>query len=133
MISQHDLISIGSDYLLQATFPWQEIDQSHKSHNAPDPYPTMHHSEQKCAHFCSEWFNVGYGTGALWICEILSIWEDHVQRFTSGDKYLPTVFIPHSKSKSQDRWYLMYTFFEISCSAIPKTSDIYCVNSYEIS
>ena len=26
----------------------------------------MHHSEQKCAHFCSEWCIVGYGTGALW-------------------------------------------------------------------
>ena len=26
---------------------------------------TMHHSEQKCAHFCSEWRTVGQGTGAL--------------------------------------------------------------------
>ena len=42
------------------------IDVIHKSHNAPVPYPTIHHSEQKCAHFCSEWFIVGYGTGALW-------------------------------------------------------------------
>ena len=25
-----------------------------KSHNAPVPYPIMHHSEQKCAYFCSE-------------------------------------------------------------------------------
>ena len=40
--------------------------QIHKSHNAPVPYPTMQHSEQKCAHFCSEWCIVGYGTGALW-------------------------------------------------------------------
>ena len=30
------------------------IGQSHKSHNAPVPYLTMQHSEQKCAHFCSE-------------------------------------------------------------------------------
>ena len=29
------------------------IDQSHKSHNASVPYPTIHHSE-KNAHFCSE-------------------------------------------------------------------------------
>ena len=28
--------------------------------------PTIHHSEQKCSHFCSEWCSVGYGTGALW-------------------------------------------------------------------
>ena len=41
-------------------------DQFFKSHNALVPYPTMHHSEQKCAHFCSEWCIVGYGTGALW-------------------------------------------------------------------
>ena len=31
----------------------------HKSQNAPVPYPTMVHSEQKCAHFCSEWIIVG--------------------------------------------------------------------------
>ena len=37
-----------------------------KSQNAPVPYPTMHHSEQKCAHFCSEWCIVGYGAGASW-------------------------------------------------------------------
>ena len=43
-----------------------EIDQIHESHNAPVPHPTVHHSEQKCAHFCSEWCIVGYGTGALW-------------------------------------------------------------------
>ena len=38
----------------------------HKSQNAPVPYPTMFHSEQICAHFCSEWSIVGYGTGAFW-------------------------------------------------------------------
>ena len=27
----------------------------HKSQDAPVPYATMLHSEQKCAHFCSEW------------------------------------------------------------------------------
>ena len=31
------------------------IDQSKKSHNAYVAYPIMHHSEQKCAHFSSEW------------------------------------------------------------------------------
>ena len=35
-------------------------------------YPTMHHSEQKCSHFCSEWCIVGYGTDALWD---LSDWD----------------------------------------------------------
>ena len=44
----------------------QAIDLIHKSHNAPVPYPTLHHSEQKCTHFCSEWCIVGYGTSAFW-------------------------------------------------------------------
>ena len=46
------------------------IDQFYKSQNAPVPYPTTLHLEQKCAHFCSEWSIMGYGTGAfldLWI------------------------------------------------------------------
>ena len=33
----------------------------------------MHHSEQKCAHFCSEWSIVGYGTGALWDYELVQL------------------------------------------------------------
>ena len=49
------------------------IDHSHKSHNAPVPHPTMHHSERKYAHFCSEWCIVGYGAGALWDVWIWSI------------------------------------------------------------
>ena len=36
------------------------------SQNATVPYPTMLHSEQKCAHFCSEWSIVGYGADAFW-------------------------------------------------------------------
>ena len=40
--------------------------QCHKSQNAPVRYPTVLHSEQKCAHFCSELGIVGYGTGAFW-------------------------------------------------------------------
>ena len=46
------------------------IDLIHKSQNAPAPYPTMPHSEQKCAHFCSEWNTMGYGTRAFWdLCD----------------------------------------------------------------
>ena len=48
-------------------------DQFHKYQNAPAPFPTMLHSEQKCAHFCSEWSIVGYGTGAFWDLWIRSI------------------------------------------------------------
>ena len=42
------------------------IDLIHKSQNAAVPYRTMFHSEQKYAHFCSEWSIVEYGTGAFW-------------------------------------------------------------------
>ena len=49
------------------------IDWIHKSQNAPVPYPTILHSEQRCAHFCSEWSIVGYGTGAFWDLWIRSI------------------------------------------------------------
>ena len=49
------------------------IDQTYKSQNAPVPYPTMLHSEQICAHFCSEWSIVRYGTDAFWDLWIRSI------------------------------------------------------------
>ena len=49
------------------------IDHFHKSQNAPVPYPRIRHSEQKCAHFCSEWSILGYGTGAFWDLWIRSI------------------------------------------------------------
>ena len=49
------------------------IDQFNKSQNTPVPYPIMLHSEQKSAHFCSEWSIMGYGTGAFWDFLIRSI------------------------------------------------------------
>ena len=42
------------------------IELIHKSLNAPVLYPTMLHSEQKCAHFCSKWNVVGYETSTFW-------------------------------------------------------------------
>ena len=62
---------VSVESLKSGIFP--SIDQFHKSQNAPVPYPTMLHSEQKCAHFCSEWNIVGYGTGAFWDLWIRSI------------------------------------------------------------
>ena len=38
----------------------------HKFQNASLPYPTMQHSEQKCAHFCSECCIMGYELRDLW-------------------------------------------------------------------
>ena len=34
------------------------MDPFHKSHYASVSYPTMHHLEQKCAHFCSKWLKM---------------------------------------------------------------------------
>ena len=51
-----DLVVVTGNFCVSA------IDRSHRSHSAIVPYPTMH----QCAHFCSEWCIVGYGTGALW-------------------------------------------------------------------
>ena len=45
-------------------------DLIHKSQNAPVPYPTILHSEQKCVHFCSEWSIVDMKQEHSWICEI---------------------------------------------------------------
>ena len=59
------------------------IDQFHKSQNAPVPYPTVHHSEQKCAHFCSVWSIMGYGKGAFWDLWIRSITVLHAQLWWS--------------------------------------------------
>ena len=70
-----DFTHIVSDYFTGASGK-HIIDQFHKSQNAPVPYPTMLYSEQKCAHFCSEWSIVGYGThasGDLWIRSIATV------------------------------------------------------------
>ena len=42
-----------------------QIDQSHKSHNAPVPYPTIHHWNINMHISVPKWCIVGYGTGAL--------------------------------------------------------------------
>ena len=82
------------------TVPWQqdtyEIDPMHKSHNAPMPYPTMLHSEQKCAHFCSEWSIVGYGTGARWWDIWLSLCRFQLPTLPLHGSYVPcTQIINH--------------------------------------
>ena len=63
----------------------QPVELIHKSQNAPVPYPIMFHSEQKCAHFCSEWSIVGYGTGALWD---LWDWSIFFNILTMDNQYL---------------------------------------------
>ena len=48
-------------------------DQIHTSHNASVSFSTMHHSDQKCVLFCSDWCAVGNGSGVLWDVWIWSI------------------------------------------------------------
>ena len=54
------------DYHLPALDQYRGILPIDQSHNASVPYLTINHSKQKCAHFCSEWCILGYGTSALW-------------------------------------------------------------------
>ena len=42
------------------------------------------YSKQECAHFCSEWYIMGDGTGALW-----DLWD--CSNVSSDDKYFPTM------------------------------------------
>ena len=63
---------------------YSQIDLIHRSYNAPVPYLTMHHSEQKCAHFFSEWCIVRCRIGALWDFSYLVNWSATiVVQFTS--------------------------------------------------
>ena len=50
----------------------------------------MHHSEQKCAYFCSEWCIVGYGTGTLWDLWTWFIWATNHYRGVSWLLKSPT-------------------------------------------
>ena len=60
------VINAYIQHCLQRAYHILIIDQFYKSHDASVPYLTMHHSEQKYAHFCSDWFIVGHETDALW-------------------------------------------------------------------
>ena len=61
--------------LLLSGFTWYIYQHSSGLHNWH--YGSLNaieeHSEQKCAHFCSEWSIVGYGTDAFWDLWIWSI------------------------------------------------------------
>ena len=51
------------------------IDPSHKSHNASDKYPIMHHFVTEMCTFVTKWCIVGYGAGALWDYAIDLFWR----------------------------------------------------------
>ena len=55
-------------------------DNFNKSHNAHVPYHTIHHWEQKCAHFCSECYMLwDMGNVQCEICEIVQLSQNKIK------------------------------------------------------
>ena len=76
------------------------IDLIRKSQNSSVPYSTMLHSEQKCAHFCSEWSIVGYRTGHSGISESILFEKGSVNSLSKLMKmHLPSLNNSHITSQ----------------------------------
>ena len=75
-------------------------DQIHKSHNAPVPYPTMHHSEQKCAHFCSEWGIVGYRSCIVGFVKICLFYKCHIHWHSFQNVSFEAMFVEFSNNNA---------------------------------
>ena len=90
--------------------PWPEvIEQYQNSYNALDPYPAIHHSEQKCAHFCSGWWNVGYGSSALWDLWDCSIEPVVVSQYqAAGVTKEHTMPSRYNVSSENERWLITH-------------------------
>ena len=84
---------------LQFCFPGI-IDPIHKSHKAPVPYPILLYSEQKCAHFCSEWSILRYETGAFW-----NLWNWSIVLMSMNSTWRIPLNPP------TDSWLIMNTIF----------------------
>ena len=69
-------------------------DQIHTSHNASVSFSTMHHSDQKCVLFCSDWCAVGNGTGMWdeWIWSIVILVMNARRHSRSSVTYKYTQF-----------------------------------------
>ena len=65
----------------------------------------MLHSEQKCAHFCSEWSIVGYGIGAFW-----NLWNWSIENVY---KKVATLVSPQCAYKN----ICILMFISVLCSA----------------
>ena len=90
MDNEHSVVRSNEDALIRHSWSlihrcigWYQvctIDKFKASQNAPVPYPTTLHSEQKCVYFSSVWSIVGYGKGAFWDLWIRSMCEESCQR-----------------------------------------------------
>ena len=74
-------------------------DQIHTSHNASVSFSTMHHSDQKCVLFCSDWCAVGNGTG---------IW----------DVWIWSIVILVMNARRHSRWSVTYKYTQFSSALI---------------
>ena len=95
------------------------IDQFHKSQDAPVPYHTMLHSEQKCGHFCSELSTVGTCAFCdLWIRPIViklksscAIFISWIKLQNLKDKHFHVniywLFLNNSPSSVENDWMLL--------------------------
>ena len=106
--SGNDWCQTGVKLLLKST------DLSNKSQNAPAPYPTMLHSEQKCSHFCSEWSIVGYGTGAFWdmwncsiMTQFINTYVHHHASICQPRAGFINVFRRHHSSFISGKWQIL--------------------------
>ena len=86
------------------------IDLSYKSHNAPVPYPTMHHfcnrNLYKCAHFCYKMVHCGI-FDALWDLSDGSNW--HLVTFTCAHfQYHTGCFSRYRNSHYKDKMILAF-------------------------
>ena len=79
------------------------IDPSHKSHNASDEYPMMHHFvTEMCIHMhisATKWCIVGYGTDALW-----DLWYGSIEHLEPGCLYIPAALALWNSSKRSWKW-----------------------------
>ena len=111
------------------------FDLIHKSHNAPVPYPTMHHSEQKCVHFYSEWCIAGYAHVHCGICEIGLLERDtpsaHVTHTHTPPTCLNTLMLRQSGHHfANDVFHML--FFKACCILIETSLKFYPSGSIDI-
>ena len=105
---------------------WQAritIDLIHNSQNKNVPNPTMLHSEQKCACFCSEWSIGGYGIGAFWDLLNWSIPQQYrTKQYSCKIPGAPfTNMVPKSHLLGWYRNFLVYWFLKLDNQVVNST------------
>ena len=94
-------------------------DQFRKSQSSHVPYPTLLHSEQKCAHFCSERSILGYRTAAFWGLWFRSILQSkNREMYLDLDCHLTTCHLDHKgDKKTLETWRNSINSFVVSAES----------------